>query len=1327
MNAEEDFAAINYYCRRKLYHHVHDFCTQRLKRRVGDPLLIFWKAASLIWQAGRASEAIRGLEPLQDKKDLTLPTTIALIAAHERCKYIDQEAIQELEAKLAISSESATPSAQSLILTGMFHLHIGNLAEARRNIKKAIADNQAPSEALSLMGWIEADPSGLAPVSGKARSWFDRVLEKQPNNSDATLGRIHFLRKRQRDLPTAVDLISTLVVQHAHFVPAFIERMYLLVESEEWDQVLDASNRVISLAPDSFDARIVLLVHYLAREGDLEAGAAHLRDLAEVLGKVEPTNAPLYHQIALFLRRLSNRTPSILQVSMDLLQHAISLDPGNAEYVAETGFVYFQTDDFPRAKEALQAALALDPQNWSAFLGQTFTQAATGDLDTAEEQLQMVEEFQLGEADPGRVALVHSMVAWHKYKNAAERIKWLTKAAEAHLTLDLEGASTLEYYTRVAPELVLVTASQLAVHCPSTPKREGEEAPEVVKRMLEMLEILCRIVPGNTDALYYKAKAQYLSADQAQALSTTTRCLKINPMHTEAYLLLAQIHLALNHDQQAMQALETGLSYDFKVREVPLFHGLKARALKMQGRYEEALETLKAAMELGEMREGVEESRKISSIRTRTHPTTTHERMTIYLELADAHTKLHQPLLATRVMQTATRLFSHPDHRDRLTLANAEFALARSDPDAALAVLATIHPDTPSYIAAKKLMAEIYLTHKRDKKGYARCYSELVERNPTVESCLLLGDAYMNLQEPEKAIAIYESAMDASPEAGILAAKVGKALVRTHNYQRAISYYQSGLATDSPHNTTFRYDLAELYFKLQRHENADTLLEEAIAIAESEESRDNEYIVRTLLLLAKVRTAKQQFESALATLEKARDLQIHLASKESVVAENRNQQAILSQINVEIADLLANVLKDTERAIVHYNEAVEQNPGDEKATISLCRLHLTTATLLPAQQHCANLLRLNPSSEPATILMADIMALKNSYNESIAYFRQLLEKSPANYAALARLIETMRRNGTLSEVDGFLKSAEGSSVKVHLHPGYHFCKGLHFRYTNATNEALKEFNFCRKDAEWGERALYHMIEIFLNPDNETIGGEALDAATDAAAAGSSAKGSEEVLAVLTADKLLKELPQNPKSLRTQILEGNAMLATKQKADIERAVTHFTEILTVEKDYVPALLGLATAHMLLKQSPRARNHLKRISKMDWSPQFASEFEQTWLLLADINIQAQKYEPATTYLTLLLTHNKSSARALEYLGLIHERQSQFTDAARVYNDAWTLDGKINPALGYKLAFNLMKVKKFVEAVDVCHRVLGMYPEYPKMRGEVLGRARAMLRCP
>ena len=48
------------------------------------------------------------------------------------------------------------------------------------------------------------------------------------------------------------------------------------------------------------------------------------------------------------------------------------------------------------------------------------------------------------------------------------------------------------------------------------------------------------------------------------------------------------------------------------------------------------------------------------------------------------------------------------------------------------------------------------------------------------------------------------------------------------------------------------------------------------------------------------------------------------------------------------------------------------------------------------------------------------------------------------------------------------------------------------RYAGNPTEALKHFNKSRKDSDWGSSAIYNMIEICLNPDNETIGGEVFD-------------------------------------------------------------------------------------------------------------------------------------------------------------------------------------------------------------------------------------------
>lgn len=51
---------------------------------------------------------------------------------------------------------------------------------------------------------------------------------------------------------------------------------------------------------------------------------------------------------------------------------------------------------------------------------------------------------------------------------------------------------------------------------------------------------------------------------------------------------------------------------------------------------------------------------------------------------------------------------------------------------------------------------------------------------------------------------------------------------------------------------------------------------------------------------------------------------------------------------------------------------------------------------------------------------------------------------------------------------------------------------LHYRHIGQPNEALKFLNKARRDSTWGQSATYYMVLICLNPDNEIVGGEALE-------------------------------------------------------------------------------------------------------------------------------------------------------------------------------------------------------------------------------------------
>ncbi|CAB1328462.1 unnamed protein product [Coregonus sp. 'balchen'] len=118
--------------------------------------------------------------------------------------------------------------------------------------------------------------------------------------------------------------------------------------------------------------------------------------------------------------------------------------------------------------------------------------------------------------------------------------------------------------------------------------------------------------------------------------------------------------------------------------------------------------------------------------------------------------------------------------------------------------------------------------------------------------------------------------------------------------------------------------------------------------------------------------------------------------------------------------------------------------------LEMARLYLTPDDVDGCQQQCS--------------MMADLMFRKQYYEQVVFHFQQLLEHKPDNYPTLSRLIDLLRRAGKLEEVP---------------------------RYTGEPNDGLRHFNKARKDNDWGQNAVYNMIEICLNPGNDTMGREVL--------------------------------------------------------------------------------------------------------------------------------------------------------------------------------------------------------------------------------------------
>ena len=134
-------------------------------------------------------------------------------------------------------------------------------------------------------------------------------------------------------------------------------------------------------------------------------------------------------------------------------------------------------------------------------------------------------------------------------------------------------------------------------------------------------------------------------------------------------------------------------------------------------------------------------------------------------------------------------------------LAQSDLSLKMGDTKKALNMLKKIQPgDNPSdrskFVQAKKKQAQIYLDELKDRNNYTRCYLEILDAQSSVTNFKLVATALMDIQEPEQAIEYYEKALQRQSEDTVLVREVGKALVMTHDYSRAVKYYETQINQD---------------------------------------------------------------------------------------------------------------------------------------------------------------------------------------------------------------------------------------------------------------------------------------------------------------------------------------------------------------------------------------------------------------------------------------------------------------------------------------------------------------------------------------------------
>ncbi|XP_016326977.1 tetratricopeptide repeat protein 21B [Sinocyclocheilus anshuiensis] len=1134
--------------------------------------------------------------------------------------------------------------------------------KARTCIKKMLKLSETSPEGLILKGWIVLT-SDTEENRPQAIRYFDSGVQ-DAGNLFGLMGKMEFFMAKQNE-QCALDIANQIIASHPDFSPALLMKMKVFVSLRDWEQTEAVAQRVLERDRRDLKALQMMTVIAAAKDGNMELVKVRLQALMSAVEISEPCNPSLHVEITAAISRLCGHNPEILQMLTVFVRRVSSRTPVVSDVICELGYLLNHQSKYKDAHKCYSTALKTEPKCTSALVGTIRCQLMCDQLEEAAQQLAFFCEVQESLGNTAEVPLLKALLGRKQSAGEETVMQLLKDATERHFSA-LRGLNYgVEYLQMLDLNFLLQIVCMHLESKQDFALVPGQTPPFWLKHSNMILETVIKAVPGMSVSCYYMAYIKFLLGEHRTAQHFLNLCIEKGPSVPEVHLLQARLHVSAGEHSRCLSCLESAVSVNFEVRDRFQFHLLKARALLRSGDLKNAIQCLKITMNMPGVRRPSEGPQFFIS---------PSERVSVYLELTEALRLNGEQHEATRVLQDAILCFKGTPEETRLMLANVDLALARDDVDAAVVVLQNILPTESAYIQAREKMAHIYLERKHNEKLYITCYREISEQLPGAHTRILLADAFMKIHQPEEAVKIYREVEKIAPK-DTLAKKIGQALVKAHEYDTAVSYYETALKTDTL-DCLVSVELSELLLKLKRFEKAQQVLEKALEHEPTAVLATMMSEVTVLRVLVKVLRARN--ESALDVMKRLHDLQqkVVFRTANEHPEELEDQRKSLVVICCDWAREF-HLRRNLEKAKQHYTDALNHSPDNEEVIFRLAQLYYEHQKLDYCEELCLKILQLHQNHTAALMLLADTLFWKNQKEEAVKIYAIIMERNPG---------------------------------------------GMEYQHSCQLTEALMHLNKARGDADWGEPAVDLMVRICLNPDRDVFGGEVLHKGQK-----DTSSESESETRISTAHNILSMFRPRSKSEqdKLELLSNLCRIYSKEPKEVERAVLELTDMQAKNVMLEASLLMMAQGFVQLKQIPRARNFLKRLSRMEWSDTNADDLESACLLLADMYIKTGKYTQVDKLLDSCIRYNQSCSKAYEYRGLIMESEQRHSDAALQYELAWKHSSRAHPAVGFRLAFNYLKCKNYTLAVDVCHQVLQQRPDYPEIQDELLTRAQLSLR--
>ncbi|XP_074604328.1 tetratricopeptide repeat protein 21B-like [Brevipalpus obovatus] len=1306
-------ATIHYYCFNGYIKLMQNAALDGIRLFNMDNRFRLYYAISLFLES-RYQDALREFEALQEDQSLRLACLTALIHTHRACKSVDHEEVNKYENIL--SDKRNQFNEDSYHYAALCFLLFGQHEKAREYAGKMARSGYDIKERSSLMGWIELMSKNSKNSTSKSIGQYFESGSRE-DDPDSLMGKVKCYEKNGTFRP-GIELLNGLIVSCPNFLPALIEKTKLLIALKDWEQAVDTANRALTIDRHCIEAQRHLIMHDLAWLGNDESASNRIVNLIGSFELREPKNANLIHETGKLLKCLAYGKRSILNQAFNLCEKAVLMEPSRVDFLIELGNQCLMMERLVDGRRQFNSVMKMDESNFDAAVGLLHC-SILEDAQKSSDQVETMEELQ--KSTKISKELLYLCALWSKKMgiNKSKANQNLEKILEDHLNAMKFQFLGLQFYLNLDPNFTIRTLKLLFDADKTESSIKGQSIEPYIAKSKEMVQLLMSSCPGQSDSLFLMAKILHICDDSRAALCYLDRLDSRGLISVEGLLLRAKILIDQESYQEAANTLENVLAQDFEIRENLSYTRMKAQILEHQGEHDEASKILE----------------NLLSSAKRSGPKSNLSRLQnvdILLELARINLIKGQIMEATNILDDLSNQYRGTPEEGRIMIAKAKLYESRGRIEEAISILRGISPKNGSnFLKSRQNMASLYLKHRRDRRLYISCYKEIADQDGNIGSSLMLGDAYMNILEPEKAIEVYEQALKRNPRDGILIRRVGQALIKTHLFEKAVTYYKAALKTSPDYD--LRYDLAFLLFRMKRTEEAEGLAKQALDLISKEESHDQDLDIqiweaKMLHLYSKIMIENNRKDDGIKTLQRTQELYLRVLRRISM--ERPDSESMIKKASIkascELAQYLAVYQRDESKSIEVYKKILLHDPENISILTALERLEIARDNLEEARKYSSLILKNAPDDRESLLMTTDLMFRRNDFEGALTHTQHVIDASPCFYPALARLVEAARRLGKLDIAQSYLDKAGNASSRACSETGFQYCRGLILWYRGALNEAIKCFSNARSDSGFGLMATYHMVEIFINPEDGVIGGETFES-LNPEFNNLDRIGAQEA-AIRTAQKLLNEAHRMAgDDLDYHLMNNFVSLAHGQKTDAEMALGEFIKIFNDprSKDNVGAILGIASSYLVLRQVQKARTHLKKIMRTEWNYPDAEYLERCWLLLADIYIQSNKYEPAQELLKRVLLYNKSCVKGYKYMGYIFDKCQSHKEAIHNYEIAWKLQDNNNPSIGYKLSMDYMKLKRYVDAIDIARSIVEKYPDFPRIRKDVIDKCRNFLK--